>query len=82
MPERRCLAMGTMLLGTLGTGARAARSGLGALLAGARRAPCLYQLQIHCYRHLFISGQSLRERKKKYQMEKKKLKKNVTSPLP
>lgn len=72
MPERRCLAIGTMVLGTLGTGARAASPGLGALLAGARRAPWLYQLQIHCYRYLFVRGQSSRERKKKLNREEKK----------
>lgn len=70
--------MGTMLWGTLGTGARAAGPGFGALLACARRAPCLYQLQIHCYRNLFISGQFLRERKKTKTEGKKK---NHVTPL-
>lgn len=72
MPERRYLAIGTMVLGTLGTGARAAWPGLGVLLAGARRAPCLYQLQIHCHRYLFVSGQSSRKEKKKTKLRGKK----------
>lgn len=64
MPERRCLAAGTALLGTLGAGAQAAGRGSGALLAGARRAPCLHWLQIRCYRYLFISCQPLKKPKK------------------